>query len=129
MKRKLLLIAILLGVAAATPAPASAANTQLLVQANLSAPAMSLVCLLRGCQVTQAVSGSPSNLFVLSVSSSANVTFLVNSLRNVPGILSVTVSTSGSTNPVGNRYIVRTTGGLLNLNLLCLLDLCQILGV
>ena len=87
---------------------------------------MNFVCLLRGCQVTQAVLGSP-NVFVLSASSSTNVQILASALRAVPGILSVTIS--ASSNPVGNRYIVRTTGGLLNLNLLCLLDLCQILGV
>jgi len=125
MKRTLLLFALVLILAFAAATPASAANTQLLVQSTLSAPSMNLVCLLRGCQVTQSVNGSP-NVFVLSVSSSTNVQFLVSSLSNVPGILSVTV-TSSSQNPVGNRYIVRTTGGLLNLRLLCILNLCQIL--
>lgn len=126
MKRSLALITILFTLALAAATPASAANTQLLVQANLSAPSMNLVCLLRGCQVTQAASGSSGNFYVLSVSSFVNVQFLVNSLRSVPGILSVTVTT-GTQNPIGNRYIVRTTGGLLNLKLLCLLNLCQIL--
>jgi len=126
MKRTLLLIALLLTLAALTPTSTSAATTQLLVQANLSTPQMNWVCLLRGCQVVQATPGSSSTLFVLSVSSTTDVQFLVSSLQSVPGILSVTVS--GSQNPVANRYIVRTTGGLLNLNLLCLLDLCQILG-
>jgi subtilisin family serine protease len=37
-------------------------------------------------------------------------------------------SASPSQNPAGTRYIVRTTGGLLNLQLLCDLGLCQILG-
>ncbi len=124
MKRTFRLIALLL-LTLAVARPAAAANTQLLVQANLSTPSMNLICLLRGCQVTQTISGSP-NLFVLSVSSSANAQFLITSLRNIPGILNVTVVASGQ-NPVGNRYIVRTTGGLLNLKLLCLLNLCQIL--
>ncbi len=47
-------------------------------------------------------------------------------LEDVPGILNVSLL-SGSQNSVGNRYIVRTTGGLLNLQTLCLLNLCQIL--
>ena len=79
MKRAIILIALLLALFAAKPA--SAANTQLLVKANFGAPAMNLVCLLRGCQVTQTVNGSPSNFFVISVPSSANTSFLMNVLK------------------------------------------------
>jgi subtilisin family serine protease len=122
MKRVILSITLLLAFFAAKPA--SAANTQLLVQTSLSAPAVNLICLLRGCQVTHALNGSPTNYFVLSFSSSANVSFLENILQNIPGILNV-VQIGGSQNPVGNRYIVRTTGGLLNLQLLCRLGLCS----
>jgi subtilisin family serine protease len=87
---------------------------------------MNLVCLLRGCQVTQAINGTPSNFFVLSVSSSTNVSFLAVVLEEIPGILDVSIL-GGSQNPIGSRYIVRTTGGLLNLQALCLLNLCHIL--
>ncbi len=124
MKRAIISITLLLALFAARPA--SAADTQLLVQANLSAPAMNLICLLKGCQVKQVINGSPSNFFVVSVSSSVNTQFLTTVLQNIPGIVEVAV-TGGSSNPVGNRYIVRTTGGLLNLRALCLLNLCQIL--
>jgi subtilisin family serine protease len=124
MKRTTVLIALLLALFSAKPA--SAANTQLLVKANFGAPAMNLVCLLRGCRVTQTVSGSPSNFFVISVPSSTNTSFLMSVLEDVPGILNVSLL-NGSQNPGGNRYIVRTTGGLLNLQTLCLLNLCQIL--
>lgn len=124
MKRATILIALLLALFGAKPA--SAANTQLLVKANFGAPTMNLVCLLRGCQVTQALNGSPSNLFIISVPNSTNTSFLMSVLEDVPGILNVSLL-SGSQNSVGNRYIVRTTGGLLNLQTLCLLNLCQIL--
>ena len=123
MKRAIAIAVLVLALFAARPA--AAASTQLLAQSTLSGPAMSLVCLLRGCQVTSVQYGSP-NIFVLSVSSSANAQYLASVLQTVPGILSVTVTGSGQ-NPVGNRYIVHTSGGLLNLNLLCLLNLCQIL--
>jgi len=46
-----------------TAKPAAAASSQLLVQSNLGRPAMSLVCLLRGCQVVSFEQGSPSNYF------------------------------------------------------------------
>jgi hypothetical protein len=121
MKRAILSITLLLAFFAAKPA--CAANTQMLVQTSLSAPAVNLICLLRGCQVTQSLNGSPTNYFVLSFSGSANASFLQNLLQNIPGILSVT-PLGGSQNPVGNRYIVHTTGGLLNLQLLCRLGLC-----
>jgi hypothetical protein len=124
MKRAIILITLLLALFAAKPA--SAANQQLLVKSNLGAPAMNLLCLLRGCQVTQAINGTPSNFFVLSVSSSTNVSFLASVLEEIPGILDVAIL-GGSQNPLGNRYIVRTTGGLLNLKALCLLNLCHIL--
>ncbi len=124
MKRAIILTTLLLALFAAKPA--SAANTQLLVQANLGAPVMNLICLLKGCQVTQVINGSPSNFFLVSVSNSVNTQFLTSVLENIPGIVGVT-STTGGQNPVGNRYIVRTTGGLLNLRGLCLLNLCQIL--
>jgi hypothetical protein len=123
MKRAILSITLLLAFFAAKPA--SATNTQLLAQSNLSTPVMNLLCLLRGCQVTQVIYGSPSNFFVLSTSSDAN--FLAGILKNITGILNVTVLGSGQ-NPLGNRYIVHTTGGLLNLQSLCLLDLCQIIA-
>ncbi len=122
MKRAILSLTLLLAFFAAKPA--SAANTQLLVQTSLSAPALNLICLLRGCQVTQAMNGTPTNFFVLSFSGSANVSFLQGLLQNIPGILSVT-PIGGSQNPVGNRYIVHTSGGLLNLPLLCELGLCS----
>jgi hypothetical protein len=125
MKRAILSITLLLAFFAAKPA--SAANTQMLVQSNLSTPVMNLLCLLRGCQVTQSINGSPSNFFVISTSSSWNANFLVDVLEDIPGILKVTIL-SGGQNPLGNRYIVHTTGGLLNLQSLCLLNLCQILG-
>jgi subtilisin family serine protease len=124
MKRATILITLLLALFAAKPA--SAADTQLLVRANFGAPVMSLVCLLKGCQVTHTVNGSPNNFFVVSISSSVDAEFLVDVLRTIPGIVDVAI-TGGSQNPVGNRYIVRTTGGLLNLRALCLLNLCQIL--
>lgn len=124
MKRAIILITLLLALFAAKPA--SAANAQLLVKANFGAPVMNLVCLLKGCQVTQVVNGSPSNFFVLSVSSSTNVSFLAGVLQNVSGIVEVAVL-GGGQNPIGNRYIVHTTGGLLNLQALCLLNLCHII--
>jgi subtilase family protein len=124
MKRAIISITLLL--ALLTAKPASAANTQLLVKSNLGAPAMNLVCLLRGCHVTQTVNGYPDNFFVLSVSSSTNASFLASVLQAVPGIVEVAVL-GGGQNPVGNRYIVHTTGGLLNLKALCLLNLCQII--
>jgi hypothetical protein len=124
MKRPTILILLLVALFAAQPA--SATGTQLLVKANLGAPAMNLICLLKGCQITQVVPGSPSNFFVISSSSSVDLQFLVTVLQSIPGIVEV-ATTGGSGNPVGNRYIVRTTGGLLNLRSLCLLNLCQIL--
>lgn len=124
MKRAILSLTFLLALFAARPA--SAANTQLLVQSNLSTAGMKFVCLLKGCQVTSTVYASPSNFFVLSFSSSINTSFLSSVLQSIPGILNVTVLNGGD-NPLGNRYIVRTTGGLLNLPILCKLLLCQIL--
>lgn len=122
MKRFISFVALL--VLLTTAKPAAAATSQLLVQSSLSRPGMSLLCLLRGCQVTSFEQGSPSNFFVLSTSS--NPDFLASILKNIPGILNVQ-SLTGSNNPVGSRYIVRTSGGLLNLNLLCMLNLCKIL--
>jgi subtilisin family serine protease len=122
MKRALLGVTLLLASFAAKPA--SAAGTQLLVQTTLGQPSINLVCLLTGCQVAQSLPGSPNNFFLLTFSSSANTNFLTNTLQNISGILNVTV-VGGSSNPVGNRYIVHTTGGLLNLPLLCNLGLCS----
>jgi subtilisin family serine protease len=122
MKRALLGVTLILALFAAKPA--SAANTQLLVQTNLGPGPINLICLLKGCQVTQSVTGSPNNFFVLSFSGSLNASFLSSVLQDIPGILNVTVVGGSSANPVGNRYIVRTTGGLLNLPLLCQLGLC-----
>jgi hypothetical protein len=121
MKRAMLCVTLLLAFFAAKPA--SAASTQLLVQTNLGAPSINLICLLTGCQVTQSLYGSP-NFFVLSFSGSADVSFLESTLQSITGILNVT-EVGASQNPVGNRYIVRTTGGLLNLPLLCDLGLCS----
>jgi subtilase family protein len=104
--------------------PVSAGQTQLLVQANLSAQTMNLVCLFEGCQVTYSFNGSSSNYFVLSTS--ANTSFLITVLQNIYGVLSVNVI-SGGQNPIGNHYIVHTTNGLAGLQPLCLLNLCQIL--
>jgi hypothetical protein len=105
--------------------PASAGQTQLLVQANLSAPTMNLVCQFEGCQVTYSFNGSSSNYFVLSTS--ANPSFLITVLQNIYGVLSVNVISGGGQNPIGNHYIVHTTNGLAGLQPLCLLNLCQIL--
>jgi subtilisin family serine protease len=123
MKRLMLGITLLLASLAAQPA--KAASTQFLVQTNLSSSSINLVCLLTGCQVTQSLSGSPNNFFVLSFSGSANSSFLQAALERISGILNVTPV--GGSNPVANRYIVRTTGGLLNLPLLCKLGLCNTL--
>jgi subtilisin family serine protease len=120
MKRSMLGITLLLAFFAAPPA--KAASTQLLVQTNLSSSAINLICLLNGCQVSQSLTGSPSNFFLLSFPGSANASFLQTVLQNIPGILNVALT--GGSNPVANRYIVRTTGGLLNLPLLCKLGLC-----
>jgi hypothetical protein len=125
MKRTLLSLAFLLGLALLRPVSASA-QTQLLVQANLNRSSMNLVCLLRGCQVTQSFSGSPNNFFVLSVSSSANSQFLANVLESLTGIVQVTVLGGGS-NPLGNRYIVHATNGLLGLQSVCVANLCHVL--
>ncbi|HEY2460222.1 MAG TPA: S8 family serine peptidase [Candidatus Acidoferrum sp.] len=122
MKRAILSLTLLLAFAAAKPA--NAATTQILVQSNLGTPAIRLVCLLSGCQVTQSLTGTPNNYFVLSYSGSSNVSFLETLLQRIPGILNVIVVGDGQ-NPVGNRYIVRTSGGLLNLQLLCKLGLCN----
>jgi hypothetical protein len=124
MLKRWLIALILLASAAAIPA--SATNSQLLVQSTLTTSGMNVVCLLEGCHVTQSVYGSPNNFFVLSASSSVNLQFLAILLRAVRGILSVT-TVNGDQNPVGNRYIVHTTGGLLNLPILCQLYLCQII--
>jgi subtilisin family serine protease len=121
MKRPFLSLVMLLAFLAAKPV--SAAGTQLLVQTTLGPSSINLVCLLTGCQVSQSVVGSPSNFFLLSYSSSANANSLTGILESISGILNVTVI-GNSENPVGNRYIVRTTGGLLNLPLLCKLGLC-----
>jgi subtilisin family serine protease len=125
MKRILLSLTLLLAFFAAKPA--SAANTQLLVQANLNASGMNFVCLLEGCQVTYAVNGSFSNFFVLSTSGSLNAQFLADVLQGIPGVLNVTF-VKGGQNPVGNQYIVQTTGGLAGLQSLCLPGICQVIA-
>ena len=122
-KRPILLITLLL--ALATAKPASAASTTVLVQSNLSSGSMSFLCLLEGCQVTETLSGSPSNFYVLSVSGSVNTQFLSSVLQSTAGILNVAVL-GATNNPLGNRYIVRTTGGLLNLQALCAANFCQV---
>ena len=122
-KRPILLITLLL--ALATAKPASAASTTVLVQSNLSSGSMSFLCLLEGCQVTETLSGSPSNFYVLSVSGSVNTQFLSSVLQSTAGVLNVAVL-GATNNPLGNRYIVRTTGGLLNLQALCAANFCQI---
>ena len=124
MKRVILSVTLLLAFAGARPA--SAATSQLLVQSRLSPGGMSLVCLLRGCSVKQTVYASPANFYVVAPSGWISLSFLTSSLQNITGILNVTVLDGGD-NPLGQRYIVRTTGGLLNLPILCKLLLCQVL--
>jgi hypothetical protein len=124
MKRAILSIALLFVLFAARPA--SAASAQLLVQSNLDSGGMNFVCLLQGCQITEALNGSPSNFYVLSVAGSVNGQFLSSVLQNTPGILNVSIL-SASENPLGNRYIVHTTGGLVDLPLVCAVNLCQII--
>jgi subtilisin family serine protease len=121
MKRAILTLMLVLAFVAVKPA--SAASTQMLVQTNLGGPSINLICLLNGCQVSQSVMGSPNNFYLLSFSGSANASYLQTMLAGIPGILKVT-PVGGSQNPVGNRYIVRTGGGLLNLPLLCNVGLC-----
>jgi subtilisin family serine protease len=122
MNRSLLCVTLLLALFVTTPA--HAASPQVLVQTNLGAPSVNFICLLTGCHVTQSLVGSPNNFFVLSFSGSADLSFLQGVLQDIPGILNV-MPLGGSDNPVGNRYIVRTSGGLLNLPLLCKLGLCS----
>lgn len=122
MKRVIVLLSLLVALTAAKPA--RAASNQILVQTNLGTPAMNWICLLTGCQVSQSLTGAPSNFYVLNFSGSANLSFLQGVLQGIPGILNVT-PVNGSQNPIGNRYIVRTSGGLLNLPLLCNLGLCS----
>ena len=122
MKRAILCLSLLVAFAAVKPA--GAAGTQFLVQSNLGKPSMNFVCLLTGCQVTQSLLGSPSNFFLVTYSGSSNASFLQGVLQSISGILNV-IPVNGSQNPMGNRYIVRTTGGLLNLPLLCDLGLCS----
>ena len=123
MKRAIGIIALFVMLLAAQPA---AANTQLLVHSNLGTPAMNMVCLLRGCQVVSSTPTTSGSLFILSISGSVNTNFLASALQSIPGILNVQVL-GGTPGAPGNRYILRTSGGLLNLNLLCLLNLCSIL--
>src|SRR5580693_8328697 len=85
MKRAIISVTLLLALFAARSA--SAADTQLLVKANLGGPAMNLICLLKGCQVKQVINGSPSNFFVVSASNSGDTQFLITVLQNIPGIL------------------------------------------
>ena len=122
MRRVILLFSLFLALMAAKPA--EAANQQILVQSNLGTPSIKLVCLLTGCQVSQSLAGSPSNFYLLSFPASSNASFLQTLLQGIPGILNA-LPVSGSQNPIGNRYIVHTTGGLLNLPLLCDLGLCS----
>jgi len=124
MKRVVLSITLLLAFAGARPA--SAATSQLLVQSKLTPAGMSLVCLLKGCSVKQTVYASPANFYVVAPSGWINLSFLTSTLQSITGILNVTVLDGGD-NPLGQRYIVRTTGGLLNLPILCKLLLCQVL--
>jgi hypothetical protein len=124
MKRAILSITLLLAFFGARPA--AAASNQFLVQSSLGTVGMNLVCFLKGCQVSQTIYASPNNFFVVSVSSSIDTNLFVSVLQTVHGILNVSLISSG-TNPLGNRYIVRTTGGLLNLPILCKLLLCQVL--
>ena len=123
---KQILRSMALLVALAITKPAAAATTQVLVQANLSSSSMNFVCLLQGCHVTQVVNGSPGNFYVLSVSGWVNTQLLSNALLKTPGILNAVVL-DASNSPLGSRYIVHTTGGLLNLPALCSLNLCHII--
>jgi subtilisin family serine protease len=124
MKRTLIALALFAALFGAKPA--SAASTQILVQSNLSQSQLSFVCLLEGCQVSYALNGSPNNFFVLSASSSFNAEFLVDVLNNLTGIVQATI-VDATQNPVGTHYIVRVSGGLAQLQSLCLLNLCQII--
>ena len=108
-----------------TARSASAGSSQLLVEANISTPAMSLVCMTTGCQVSQSVAGSPNNFYVLTAPPALNAQVLANVLSAVPGVLQVTL--------VGNlqssltaSYIVHTNGGVAGLQSVCTLGLCQV---
>src|SRR6266436_4936327 len=124
MKRATLPIVLLL--ALITAKPVYAGGTELLVQSNLSSGSMNLLCLLKGCKVSQTIHGSPNNFYVISVSGSSNAQFLSGLLRTISGIQSVVLINTGDS-PLGNRFIVRTNGGLLNLQSICNLGLCQVI--
>src|SRR5258707_12694876 len=87
---------------------------------------MNLLCLLKGCKVSQTIHGSPNNFYVISVSGSSNAQFLSGLLRTISGIQNVVLINTGDS-PLGNRFIVHTNGGLLNLQSICNLGLCQII--
>jgi hypothetical protein len=127
LKRALIAFSLFLTLLACSK-PADAANTEISVQASIGPLAINAVCLLRGCQVVQTISGSPYNTYILSTSNSANLSFLISTLHQIPGIINVT-NLSGTLQGLGlgNRVIVRTTN-LANLKLQCLLLNCQILA-
>lgn len=127
--KKLLLIALCLFVAPLFCPSRAAAQTQLTVQSTLGPVGINVVCLLRGCQVTQTVAGSPYNYYVVTAPSSTNANFLASILQTVPGILNVTINNLTGPNGLllGNRLIVRTTDSN-GLKRQCLLLNCQVLA-
>ncbi len=127
--KKSLLIALFLFVAPLFCPSRAAADTQVTVQTTLGPLAINTVCLLRGCNVVESVSGSPYNYYVISAPNSTNANFLVSILQSVPGILKVTVNDLVGPNGLlfGNRLIVRTTDAN-GLKRQCLLLNCQVLA-
>jgi subtilisin family serine protease len=122
MKRTILSVVFLL--AFLTARPVSAANGSLLVQSTFGPQQMNFACQLTGCQVSYALTASPNNFYVLSVSGGIDVQFLASVLQNIPGIVNVTVVNSNG--GLGGRFIVHTTGGSLNLQSLCSFSACQV---
>src|ERR1700753_670740 len=107
--KKTLLIALCLFVAPLFGPSRAAAQTQLTVQSTLGPVGIDVVCLLRGCHVTQSIPGSPYNYYVVTAPSSTNANFLASLLQQVPGILNVTINNLvGPNGLLGNRLIVRT---------------------
>src|ERR1700761_812098 len=127
--KKSLLIALCLFVAPLFCPSRAAAQTQLTVQSTLGPVGIDVVCLLRGCQVTQSIPGSPYNYYVVTAPSSTNANFLASLLQQVPGILNVTINNLAGPNGLllGNQLIVRTTDAN-GLKRQCLLLNCQVLA-
>ena len=105
--KKSLLIALCLFVAPLFCPSRAAAQTQLTVQSTLGPVAIDVVCLLRGCKVTQTVAGSTYKYYVVTAPSSTNANFLASILQTVPGILNVTIN-----NLAGPNGLLLGKGGL-----------------